>query len=434
MGVKTGTIGDDTIYGSAFVDWLYGSDGNDTLKGFGGADRIYGGNGIDTAFYSDSTAGVTVSLEAGNGFGGTAEGDWLFGIENLYGSSHDDVLIGDEGANALYGLNGDDTLKGGGGVDTLDGGSGDDTLKGGGGADHLVGGSGTDTVDYSQSPFNGLGIVVLLDANTAWGNDAEGDTFSGIENVSGSAYHDSLRGDAGVNVLRGLNGDDILNGLAGDDRLDGGSGNDQLMGGFGTDVMMGGSGDDSYGVDDASDVVIEYAGQGIDIVRATASYALPAGADIEGLVAVGMFGTAALNLTGNASGNLVRGNYGNNVLNGGDGNDELTGLFGSDTFLFNTSLNAVSNVDVITDFNVVDDTIMLDQAIFGGIGLGSVAGSQFVIGAAAQDAGDRIIYNDATGAVYYDSDGTGAAAAVQFAELSPGLALTNHDFFVQLFF
>ena len=77
---------------------------------------------------------------------------------------------------------------------------------------------------------------------------------------------------------------------------------------------------------------------------------------------------------------------------------------------------------------------MLSNAIFGGIGLGSVAGSQFVIGPAAQDAGDRIIYNDATGAVYYDSDGTGAAAAIQFAELSPGLALTNHDFFVQLFF
>jgi serralysin len=53
-----------------------------------------------------------------------------------------------------------------------------------------------------------------------------------------------------------------------------------------------------------------------------------------------------------------------------------------------------------------------------------------VIGAAAQDAQDRIIYNSATGALLYDSDGVGGAAAVQFAELSAGLALTNLDFLV----
>jgi serralysin len=90
------------------------------------------------------------------------------------------------------------------------------------------------------------------------------------------------------------------------------------------------------------------------------------------------------------------------------------------------------NVDVITDFNVADDTIRLDDDIFSsGLTPGnSVAGSQFVIGAAALDAGDRIIYNDATGAVLYDSDGTGATAAIQFATLGTGLALTNFDFFV----
>ena len=60
----------------------------------------------------------------------------------------------------------------------------------------------------------------------------------------------------------------------------------------------------------------------------------------------------------------------------------------------------------------------------------SVAGSHFVIGAAALDAGDRIIYDSGTGAVYDDSDGTSAAAQIQFARLSPELALTNFDFLV----
>jgi Ca2+-binding RTX toxin-like protein len=128
----------------------------------------------------------------------------------------------------------------------------------------------------------------------------------------------------------------------------------------------------------------------------------------------------------------VRGNNGNNVINGGDGDDELTGLGGADSFLFNTPLSEAFNIDVITDFNVADDTIVLDDDIFSSSLTpgSSVAGSQFVIGAAALDAGDRIIYNDATGAVYYDSDGVGGTAQIQFAQLSAGLALTNFDFLV----
>jgi len=140
--------------------------------------------------------------------------------------------------------------------------------------------------------------------------------------------------------------------------------------------------------------------------------------------------TTAINLTGNASSNLVRGNDGNNVINGGDGNDTLTGLAGLDSYLFDTPLSGATNVDGIVGFTVADDTILLDDAIFGAIGLGTLAGSQFVIGAAALDANHRIIYNDATGALLYDSDGSGAAAAIQFAQVDPGLALTNFDFLV----
>jgi Ca2+-binding RTX toxin-like protein len=523
MAIINGTFGADTLYGTGAADTINGFFGNDVLKGFGGADELNGGTGIDTAMYTDSTTGVSVNLQTGLGFGGSAAGDTLVSIENLYGSSYNDFFTGNDAVNVLYGLSGLDILNGGGGNDTLDGGGGNDTLKGGGGADVLIGGSGIDTLDYSESPPDDgtiPGVYVSLRDNFAHNGDAEGDTFSGIENITGSAFWDHLRGDGGVNVLRGLNGGDFLYGDGGDDHLDGGAGNDILLGGEGADTLVGGTGDDVYNVDSSSDVIVEYGGEGFDTVTTLESYALTPGADIERLMAdlteesyfglpidltgnasgnaiYGNFGdnhidggggvdqmtgyggndlyfvdhvsdsvveasgqgadeartsvswtltagadvetlrttdddgTAVINLTGNASGNVVRGNNGSNILNGGDGNDELAGRAGQDAFLFDTALDAAFNVDVVSDFSVADDTVWLDQDIFSSsLGLGNISAGEFVIGAAAQDANDRIIYDSGTGAVSYDSDGVGGTAAVQFATLSTGLALSNLDFVV----
>jgi Ca2+-binding RTX toxin-like protein len=433
-----GYEGHDTIYGLGGADSIFGGDGNDNifggsgndmLKGGGGADDLDGGSGTDEANYSDSLSGVTVSLISGTGAGGTAEGDTLTSIENLTGSAHDDFLIGNDGNNVLTGLEDADILKGAGGADTLYGDSGNDTLKGGGGADVLNGGSGTDTAAYNES--SEAVFISLITDTAAWG-DAEGDELNSIENLTGSAYADQLWGNDSVNVIRGMDGNDTLKGYGGADTLRGEDGNDHMDGGTGADTMVGGLGNDTYVVDNAGDAVTESGGQGIDMVRTSVSWTLTAGADVETLRTVDSTDTAAINLTGNASGNVVQGNNGNNIINGGDGDDELTGLGGADSFRFNTALSEAFNIDVITDFNVADDTIQLDDDIFssGLLAGNSVAGSQFVIGAAALDAGDRIIYNDVTGAVYYDSDGTGAAAAIQFAELDPGLALTNFDFLV----
>jgi Ca2+-binding RTX toxin-like protein len=179
-------------------------------------------------------------------------------------------------------------------------------------------------------------------------------------------------------------------------------------------------------------MVTESGGQGLDVVRASASYVLGNGADVETLETISYLATTAIDLTGNASGNVVRGSNGSNTINGGAGNDQLTGHAGEDAFLFDSPLDAMLNVDAITDFNVADDTIRLDADIFSSDLLpdNSVAGSQFVIGPAALDGGDRIIYHAATGAVYYDSDGSGPAVQIPFAQLGPGLSLTNFDFFV----
>ena len=122
------------------------------------------------------------------------------------------------------------------------------------------------------------------------------------------------------------------------------------------------------------------------------------------------------------------GGDGNDYLFGGAGRDVLTGGANRDNFVFDTALGT-ANVDKITDFSVVDDTMRLDNAVFTAFGSnGTMSSSAFHAGATAHDSTDRIIYDSATGALSYDRDGTGSAAAAQFAELAPGLALTYQDF------
>jgi serralysin len=81
---------------------------------------------------------------------------------------------------------------------------------------------------------------------------------------------------------------------------------------------------------------------------------------------------------------------------------------------------------------VVDDTIQLENAIFTALGAatGTLAAGAFVIGTAARDAADRIVYNSGTGALFYDSNGNANGGSVQIATLTTGLLLTNADFLI----
>jgi Ca2+-binding RTX toxin-like protein len=127
---------------------------------------------------------------------------------------------------------------------------------------------------------------------------------------------------------------------------------------------------------------------------------------------------------------MLDGNAGANVLDGGAGSDVLNGFGGADTFAFTTALGA-GNADLIADYSAVDDTIALDDAIFTQIGgPGALNANAFFVGSAAHDADDRIIYNSATGQLFYDADGTGGGAAVLFATLIGAPALTVSDFTV----
>jgi Ca2+-binding RTX toxin-like protein len=433
-------IGPIQAIGNDFVDALDGDDiaigwsGDDVIRGGAGADVIVGGllnaagvvtlSGIDAADYTTSAAGVTVDLStlvnivlpilginiqltgASQGFGGDAEGDNLIGIVNLIGSNTGrDTLTGSSAANTLNGQGGNDTLNGEGGNDILLGGAGNDVLSGGSGADSLQGGIGSDFAAYRAS---GAGVTVDLNEAGAQisGGDASGDTLSGIENLIGSSFADTLTGDSGNNILH-----------------DGGVG--------GNDTLIGQGGNDSYAVYNAGVAIVEVAGEGNDRVNAGVDFVLANGLSIEYLNTTSLHATYAINLTGNELRQLVRGNDGANVIDGAGGFDFLAGMGGADTFRFSTALG-VGNVDRIVDFDVTDDTIQLDSSIFTALGAGALTAAEFKDNfLAPRDADDRIIYNSNTGSLFYDADGTGTDfAAIKFAVLTPGLSLSAADFVV----
>lgn len=156
------------------------------------------------------------------------------------GSAAGERLDGTRRADSLLGVGGNDLLNGGAGHDTLRGGEGDDRLIGGLGADLLDGGAGFDAVLYSAAR-----MAIGLDmATRGFAGEAEGDVLIGIERVVGSAFGDTLRGNAEANRFEGGQGHDWLEGQDGDDWLHGGEGRDTLLGGVGRDTLFGGEGDD----------------------------------------------------------------------------------------------------------------------------------------------------------------------------------------------
>ena len=127
--------------------------------------------------------------------------------------------------------------------------------------------------------------------------------------------------------------------------------------------------------------------------------------------------------------NTIWGAGGSDVISGRGGNDLLIGGANNDSFLFDTALNAATNVDRVFDFSTIDERILLEVSVFTTAGaLGTLAASAFFSGAAAATAAHRIGYDGATGIVRYDPDGNLAGASTQFATLNTGLAVNNAHF------
>lgn len=462
----TATAGSDIVFGSAFADKLRGEDGNDVLIGGLGADMLTGGDGDDllnggkgsnyfsgglgrdTVSYEDSTTRVWIQLMD---FFGDHEGaiDTYNSIENIIGSDHNDTIHGNDSANLIVGGDGSDQLNGrrgndrliGGnssdvlfgddGTDILIGGDAPDNLHGGRGADTLSGGAGSDTAGYYR--YDAVtGVIVSLADRSINTGDAAGDIFVSIENLFGSEYDDTLYGDGGANRLHGARGNDTLFGNAGNDDLSGSGGNDILCGGGGADILRGL--ESSGGADGGNDTA-SYQTATARIVASLQNRANNIG-DAAGdtyILIDNLLGSGhADSLAGDRFRNVIDGGAGSDTLRGYAGNDTLIGGAGRDIFVFSSLLNASTNVDTIADFNATDDTVRLETRVFPVLPTGVLAAVAFESNTTgtAEDADDRIIYNPTTGGLFYDADGIGAIAAIQFATLTGAPSITAADFLV----
>ena len=183
--------------------------------------------------------------------------------------------------------------------------------------------------------------------------------------------------------------------------------------------MAGGVGNDTYFVNLGSDVIVESAGQGIDLVLSTASsFTLANNVDNLNL------SNAAVTGIGNGLNNLIQGaNVGfvANNLQGGAGNDTLSGFGGADTLTGGAGRDtfrpsATDAINSITDFNAgaLGDTLDLSNILTG-------------YTAGVSDANDFVQLAPGGGdtAVMVDVDGTlNGVSFVQVATLQ-SVTLTN---------
>ena len=431
---QVGTVGNDLFTAAANVATIHGHTGNDTITDGTGANTIFGDAGndrinvtgtIDTDAYYGGTGNDTINWAAntdGNGsvfnltlgtavFGVSTE--VMTGFEHLIGTAGNDTITGTTAANSLTGGAGNDTIDGGSGNDVLDGGTGNDSLTGGLGndlikvdsaTDIVIEGTGQGTNDWVAASVS---FVLAADDNIEKLSTTSSAGLTAI-NLKGNVLAQSIIGNAGANTL-----------------------ND---GGGAADTLTGGLGNDTYIVGNAGAIIVEGTSQGTaDWVAASVSFVLAADDNIERLSTTSSAGLTAINLTGNALAQTITGNAGANHIDGKGGSDTLSGGAGADVFVFSSTLGA-SNVDRIISYDSAVDQIELENTKFTGMidtntTLASTAYTSNTTGTATAST-HRIIYETDTGFLWFDQDGMGGAAALHFATVNIGTALSNNDFTV----
>lgn len=386
-----GSSVDDTQFGTSQDDIILGNGGNDTLSGGsgddiiidgGGTDILVGGLGADVfTLDPDGTDDTILDFQRGKdaldlsfypllydtddlGYTRTSFGARLTfqgEVLNIYSNDGNSlslaelstinpfnvnrpalVLSTDEGpfgdGQTQIGNDADNTLVGTNGDDLLSGNFGNDILIGGAGADKLYGGLGFDTSSYITSASGMLLDLKDFSLNTS---DAEGDTYSSIEAISGTGFADQIFGNSNGNTFYGNNGNDQLFGRAGDDRLEGGTGDDILTGGAGKDQMVGGDGSDTASFAGADQ------GVRIDLPNEFRNTGQAAGDQFQSIE----------NLTGTSHADKIYGNPDANILKGNSGNDWISGRAGNDTLIGgggNDYLDGGAEADVLDGGSGID--------------------------------------------------------------------------------
>lgn len=415
--ILRGLAGDDMLDGQLGSDTLYGGDGNDMLTDtIGGADRLYGEAGDDEISVTRPLYADVANVILDGGFG---RDTILFDSQNgstasIFGGTNNDTIT-------VTGTDGSATVDAGAGFDRVnfyttgaeatvtlgDGsdaiwvyGAADDTdignlitvtdFKVGLGGDQIVLSNFFDTVlegwDGTGNPFMlGFARVIQSGSDTLIQVDLDGGadnyrTLMTLQSVDAASIgRPNLGYYTGAQTLLGTSGDDVRVGSFGQNRIETYGGNDRLLGLGEDDVLIAGAGNDELQGGDGNDKL--YGGAGVD------------------------------------------------RLIGGAGNDLLVGGDGADRFVFSSPL-AANNVDTIDDF-MSDDTIVLNLAVFPALQTaGALKSDFFHVGTAAADANDFIVYNEITGELFYDADGSGAGSAVLFARVDAGTVLSASDFVV----
>jgi Ca2+-binding RTX toxin-like protein len=328
----TGGLGNDVMLGGSGADLMDGKAGEDTTTYIGSTAPVYVNLSSQEIAITSPVDGVMVGLEANAGYGGDAEGDRIFNIENVHGSIYDDILVASDGGGKLAGYRGNDLVVAGAGADNLDG----DSIE-----------PDQDGVDWLSYSISNAGVNVSLAtggstfslfSSTALGGYAQGDkieftkdangdptSYSSFENLEGSNYNDTLEGDRQDNIIRGLSGNDSIFGREGNDTLIGGAGADTLNGGFNSGTLQANSDDLKAGGDTAS---YEDASTGVSVnLKDNVGERGDAEGDrffgIENLLGSAYSDT----LIGDDTDNDINpgfSNQGIDVVDGGDGTDRLT--------------------------------------------------------------------------------------------------------------
>jgi Ca2+-binding RTX toxin-like protein len=216
------------------------------------------------------------------------------------------------------------------------------------------------------------------------------DGSDGDDTIYGNGGNDNIEGSFGHDIIYGGNGNDHIDGGFDNDRLYGGGGRDWIEGGWDNDHLEGGSGDDQLLGFGDSDTL--YGGSGADTI------------------------------SGDSGSDLIVGSAGNDMISTGSGKDIL---------IFKSALNAATNIDTVLDYKPAYDTMRLENTYFKQLTrTGTLSSTAFRVGPEALDRSDRIIYDNTTGALFYDPDGNGPAAAIQFAKMINMPVLRYSEFIV----